>query len=80
MKILDKVCQDCFMISSNKNITWEKYIWGYIYYKRIYTNEWLINNLQDIIEKLQLATQSWEHLLFSSDGKLETTKCGIYKI
>ena len=29
----DEVCQDCFMISSNKNITWEKYILGYIYYK-----------------------------------------------
>ena len=62
------------MTSPNKKIVWKKNSLGYIDNKRKYTNDWLINNLQYITQKIQHATQSWKHLLFTSNGKLEITK------
>ena len=36
------------------------------------------NKLSIIITQLKHAAQSWEHLLYTTGGKLEISKCGIY--
>ena len=59
-----------------RNVT--KYILGFVDDKRQYSNDWNENKLATIITQLKQAAQSWGHLLYTTGGKLESSKCGIY--
>ena len=80
MSTLDKHEEDCTIVSPDKKIKWEKVIIGFVNDKRQYANDWQNNSLLTASNKLRSAAQSWEHLLSTSDGKLELTKYAWYCI
>ena len=59
------------MKSLDKKLQWIKYILGFVVDNMQYANEWNTSNLSNVLNKLQHAAQTWEHLLFTSGGKLE---------
>lgn len=38
------------------------------------------NSLTTIMRDITKSAQSWEHMLFTSEGKLELSKCELYMI
>ena len=58
----------------------EKVIIGFVDDTRQYANDWNTNSLLTASTNLRKAAQSWEHLLHTSGGKLELTKCAWYCI
>ena len=48
--------------------------------KRQYTNDCINNNLDTVTTNLQEAVQGWEHLLHTTWGQLELSKCAWYYI
>ena len=78
MKVIEKKCEGCQMNSPDKKLQWIKHILGFVDDKRQYANEWNTSNLTNALNKLQHASQTWEHLLFTSGGKLEIDKCEAY--
>ena len=68
------------MSSLDHQLNWNKYIIGYVNDNRQYSNNWKYNTLQQIITQLQFVSQSWEHLIFTSGGKFEISKCRLYII
>ena len=77
MKVIEKKCEGCLMNSPDKKLQWIKHL-GFIDDKRQYANDWNNSNLTNALNKLQHAAQTWEHLLFTSGGKLEIDKCEAY--
>ena len=57
-----------------------KKIIGFVDDKRQYTNDWKSKLLLTVANKLQLVTQNWDRLLYTSGGKLELSKCAWYCI
>jgi len=45
-----------------------------------YTNDWINNNIDTATTNLQEAAQCWEHLLHTTWGQLELSKCAWYCI
>ena len=68
------------MLSPNKVYRLKKCIIGCVDDKRQYLNDWDKNKLETITKQLQIVVQSCEHLLYTSGGKLERSKCGLYLI
>ena len=58
----------------------KKTIIGFVDDKRQYTNDWVTNCLDTAANNLQEAEQGWEHLLHTTGGQLELTKCAWYCI
>ena len=75
MSTLDKHEEGCTIISPDKKIKWKQVIKGFVDDKRQYANDWNTNYLLTTSTNLQKAAQSREHLLHTSGGKLELTKC-----
>ena len=80
MSTLDKHEEGCTIISPDKKIQWKTVIVGCVDDKRQYANDWHNNSLLTVSNNLKSAIQSWEHLLHTSSGKLELTKCACYCI
>ena len=80
MSTLDKYEEGCTIISPDNKIQWEKIIIDFVDDKRQYANDWHTNSLLTASNDLKSAAQSWEHLLHTSGGKLELTKCAWYCI
>ena len=78
MRVIGKSCSGCVMSSPNKLYQLTKHILGFVDDKRQYSNDWKEINLSKIIKQLKHAAQSWEHLLYTTCGKLEISKYGIY--
>ena len=67
-------------MSPNKQITWKKRIIVFVDDKRQYTNDWINNNIDTATTNLQEVAQGWEHLLYTTGGQLELSKCAWYYI
>ena len=80
MSTLDKHEEGCTIVSPDKKIKWGTVIIEFVDEKRQYANDWKHNFLLSASNKLRSAAQSWEHLLYTSGGKLELTKCVWYCI
>ena len=80
METLEQLKKVCILMSSNKQITWEKTIIGFVDDKRQYTNDWINNDLDTTNTNLQEASQVWEHLLHTTGGQLKLSKCAWYCI
>ena len=78
MRVIEKSCSGCVISSSDQLYQLTKHILGFVDDKRQYSNEWNENKLVTIITQLNQAAQSWEQLLYTTSGKLEISKCGIY--
>ena len=78
IRVIEKSCSGCVMSSPNQLYQLTKYVLGFVDDKRQYSNDWKENNLAKIVTQLKHAAQSWEHLLYTTGGKLEISKCGIY--
>ena len=52
-----------------------KTIIGFVDDKRQYTNDWINNDFNTATTNLQEAAQGWEHLLHTTGGQLELSKC-----
>ena len=77
---LDKHGEGCIIVSPDKKIKWELVIIGSVDDKRQYANDRQNNSLLVAFNKLRAVAQSLEHLLYTSGGKLELTKCAWYCI
>ena len=75
-----RLCEGCTMSSPDKSIKWKKIITAFVDDLRKYSNDWENNNQHVILNKLKVAAQAWEHLLYMSGGKLELDKCALYTI
>ena len=80
MRVIEKSCSGCKMSSPNQLYQLTKQILGFVDDKRQYSNDWNENKLATIITQLKQVAQLWEYLLYTTDGKLEISKCGIYII
>ena len=78
MRVIEKSCSGCKMSSPNQLYQLTKHILGFVDDKRQYSNDWNKNKLATIITQFKHAAQSWEHLLYTTGGKIEISKCGIY--
>ena len=58
----------------------EKIIIGFVDDKRQYTNDWTNNNIDTATTNLQETAQGWKHLLHTTGGQLELSKCAWYCI
>ena len=67
---LDRNEEGCTIISPDNNIKWEKVILEFVDDKRQYANDWKNNSLLNALKTLQSAAQSWEHLRYTSGGKV----------
>ena len=66
------------MSSPDKQIQTSKYILGNVDDSRQYTNDWIDNELINIMNKLTDDSQTWEQILYTSGGKLEIIKYAIF--
>ena len=80
MRVIEKSCSGCVLSSPNQLYQLTKHILGFVDDKRQYSNDWNENKLATIITQLKQVAQSWEYLLYTTDRKLEISKCGIYII
>ena len=78
MRVIEKSCSGCVMSSPNKLYQLEKHILGFVDDKRQYSNDWNEHKIATITTQLKHAAQSWEHLLYTTGGKLEISKYGTY--
>ena len=56
----------------------QTYIFGFVDDKRQYANDLNNSNLTNALKTLHHATQTWQHLLSISGGKLEIDKCEVF--
>ena len=68
------------MSSPNKSISWTKFIKGFIDDNRQYSNDWINNDTSNVLNTIKLSAQAWNHLLYTSGGKLELSKCALYLV
>ena len=69
------------MSSPDKSISWTKFITGFIDDNRQYSNDWINNDTSNVLNKIKKnSVQEWEHLLHTSGGSLELSKCALYLI
>ena len=80
MNLISQICNGLEIISPDKQITWTKHILGLVDDARQYSNDWKNNQMTNVISKLQHASQTWEHLLATTCGKLEIPKCVVYTL
>ena len=66
------------MNSPDNKIQWIKHIFGFVDDKRQYANDLNNSNLTNALKKSHHATQTWQHLLSISGGKLEIDKCEVF--
>ena len=78
MRVIEQSFSGYVTSSPNRLYQLTKYIIGFVHDKGQYYNDWKETNLAKIITQLKHASQSWEHLLYTTGGKLEISKCGIY--
>ena len=77
---IETECDGCNMSSPDKSISMIKFIKGFIDYNRQYSNDWINNDILNVLNKIKLSTQSWENLLHTSGGSLEMSKRALYLI
>ena len=77
---IEKEYKGCNMSSSAKSISWTKFIIGFIDDNRQYSNDWINNDILNVLNKIKLSTQSWENLLHTGGGSLEMSKRALYLI
>ena len=80
MRVIEKTCSGCVMSSPNKMYQLIKHSLGYVDDKRQYSNDWNDKKIETIIKKLTQVAQSWKQWLYTTNRKLEISKCGIYII
>ena len=80
MATIEQNCEGCTIHSPDKKLTWTKHILGLVDDARQYANDWNDNNMVQIQNYLQHSSQTWEHLLHTTGGKLEIPKCAIYTL
>ena len=68
---IEKEYKGCNMSSPDYSISWTKFIIGFIDDNRQYSNDWINNDTSNVLNKIKLSTQAWEHLLHTSRGSLE---------
>ena len=78
MCVIEKTCFGCSMISPNIVYHLKNHIIGYVDDKRYYSNYWDKYKLEMITKQLQVSAQSWKDSLYTSGGKLEISKYGLY--
>ena len=61
-------------------MTWTKHILDLVDDARQYSNDWTSNQMINILSKLQHVSQTWEHLLATTGGKLKIPKCAVYTL
>ena len=59
-QVLQARCSECEMSSPDNQITTTKHILGNVDDARLYTNDWIDNDLLHIMNKLTDASQTWE--------------------
>ena len=77
---IEKECDGCTMSSPDKSISWTKFITGFIDDNRQYSNDWINNDTSNVLYKIKLSVQVWEHLLHTSGRSIELSKCVLYLI
>ena len=78
MNTIEQNCEGCTIYSLDLKITRVKHILSLVDDARQYANDWNDNNIVQILNHLQQSSQTWEHLLHTTGGKLEIPKCAIY--
>ena len=69
-QVLQERCAGCGMSNPDNQITTTKYILGNVDDSNQYTNDWIDNDLLNIINKQIYVSQTYEQLLYTFGGKL----------
>ena len=77
-QVLQKRYVGCERSSRDKHIKISKHILGNVDDAKQYSNNWIDNDLFNIMNKLTEASQTWEQLLHTSESKLEISKCTMF--
>ena len=80
METTKETCKLFTIFSPDGSEIWGKHILGLIDNARKYANDWDDNDMTKILQNLEDASQTWEHLLYTMNGKLEILKCALYTL